>query len=324
MVRRVLFLASISRFRLPLIAAVAVLFFIYALMLAPPLEFPSGSIITIPRGATLSETARALQSEQVVRSAFILRLGATFFGGDSAVQAGQYQFNAPRNAFRIARALVSGDFGFEYVGVTVPEGATVADIAEIFDRKNFPEFDEQAFRAAALKFEGYLFPDTYKLSPATTAEDVTLLMQQNFLKKISSVQDELLAFRHPLRDVVIMASLLEKEARSLEVRRTIAGILWKRLKLGMPLQVDAVFGYINERDTYSPSLEDLQVDSPYNTYRNKGLPPGPIANPGLEAIIAAVTPIESEYLYYLTDREGIMRYATTYEGHLANKRKYLP
>ena len=120
-----------------------------------------------------------------------------------------------------------------------------------------------------------------------------------------------------------MASLVEKEARTDANRRIVAGVLWNRLALGMPLQVDAVFGYIFDRDTYSPSFEDLKVDSPYNTYTHKGLPPGPISNPGLESIYAALYPTKTNYLYYLTGRDTLMHYAKTYAEHQANRRKYL-
>ena len=106
-------------------------------------------------------------------------------------------------------------------------------------------------------------------------------------------------------------------------KRIVAGILSNRLELGMPLQVDAVFGYIFGRDTYSPSFEDLKVNSPYNTYLHVGLPPGPITNPGLDSLQAAAVPTKTDYLYYLTGSDNLMHYATTYVGHLANQNKYL-
>ena len=120
-----------------------------------------------------------------------------------------------------------------------------------------------------------------------------------------------------------MASLVEKEARTIASRRLVAGILWNRLELGMPLQVDAVFGYIFNRETYSPSFADLTTESPYNLYLHKGLPPGPINNPGLDALGATLNPTKTDYLYYLTGTDNLMHYATTYAGHLANQRKYL-
>ena len=120
-----------------------------------------------------------------------------------------------------------------------------------------------------------------------------------------------------------MASLLEKEARTTESRRIIAGILWKRLEIGMLLQVDAVFGYIINKGSLQLTLEDLSIDSPYNTYRYKGLPIGPIANPGLDSLQAATMPILTDYLFYLSDKEGTMHYSETFEEHKRKKRLYL-
>lgn len=120
-----------------------------------------------------------------------------------------------------------------------------------------------------------------------------------------------------------MASLIEREAKTDEDRKTIAGILWNRIDLKMPLQVDAVFGYIKGIDTYHPTSEDLSIESPYNTYLHAGLPPTPISNPGLESLHAAATPTKTDYLYYLTGKDGVMHYAKTFEEHKANRAKYL-
>ena len=127
-----------------------------------------------------------------------------------------------------------------------------------------------------------------------------------------------------LREVVIMASLLEKEAAKTEDRRMVAGILWKRISIGMPLQVDAVFPYIIGKNTFDLTRADLKVDSPYNTYKYKGLPVGPIANPGLDSMVAAMTPVKSNYIFYLTDMQSKFHFSVTYAQHLANQKKYLP
>jgi UPF0755 protein len=218
---------------------------------------------------------------------------------------------------------MTGNFGLAYVRVTVPEGATAQDISALLTDELFPEIDEVVFVEKAKPYEGYLFPDTYLFLPTVSEDEVLFALRQNFNKKILTLEGELEAFGKPLSEVVTMASLLEKEARSMTVRQTIAGILWKRLEKNMLLQVDAVFGYIKGRPTYSPSFEDLEIDSPYNTYRNKGLPPGPIGNPGLDALLAAMTPEQTTYYFYLSDRQGNMHYSTTFEEHRANREKYL-
>jgi len=120
-----------------------------------------------------------------------------------------------------------------------------------------------------------------------------------------------------------MASIIEKESLNGDERQIVSGILWKRISLGMPLQVDATFLYINGKASAELTKDDLNIDSPYNTYRNKGLPPGPINNPGLDAIVAALYPKDSPYLYYLHDKKGKVHYAKTFNEHVANKRKYL-
>jgi len=171
--------------------------------------------------------------------------------------------------------------------ITIPEGYTLKDIADklrpfkSFDRENF-------FRIAK---EGYLFPDTYFLSGKETEEKIVEIMENNFRKKVGEIKPE----------VLVMASLLEKESRLTEERKIISGILWKRLKAGMPLQVDA------------------ELD----TYRYKELPPAPICNPGLESIEAAKNPVESEYWYYLHDKKGIIHYAKTFSEHQKNISKFL-
>ncbi|OGG48176.1 hypothetical protein A2761_00480 [Candidatus Kaiserbacteria bacterium RIFCSPHIGHO2_01_FULL_51_33] len=303
--------------------ATTLVFLLYAIFASAPASFPAGKSIIIPKGATLAEVVSKLQSEHVVRYSFILRMSVVLLGDEGSVHAGTYQFHTRKNVFRVARAIMTGNFGLELIRVTIPEGATARDIADLFSDKQFPAFDRKVFLAKAAPLEGYLFPDTYLFLPTVEAEEVVVTLRDNFSAKLVGVRKDIYGTKHSLRDIVTMASLLEREARSTEVRRMIAGILWKRIEIGMFLQVDAVFGYIKGKDTYSPSLEDLTIDSPYNTYRNKGLPPGPISNPGLDAMVAAATPVESKYLYYLTDQSGVMRYAVTYEEHLANKQKYL-
>jgi UPF0755 protein len=187
----------------------------------------------------------------------------------------------------------------------------------------FPGISAEDFESEGLPYEGYLFPDTYVFPPSATTASIIAAMQKNFEDKTALLAASSTSSGHSFSDIVIMASLLEKEARTPTDQRIVAGILWNRLARNMPLQVDAVFGYIYNRDTYSPSFADLSVNSPYNTYIHRGLPPGPINNPGLIALMAAAYPIQSKYLYYLTGSDGTMHYAVTYAQHEANERTYL-
>lgn len=294
----------------------------YFFAFSPPSSFSSKSIVVIARGTSVSDIAGKLSSANIIRNPTILHFILRIFDLGGKVQAGSYLFDSPENLLVIAYRLTTGDYGLPPVSVTFPEGTTVRDMSERISEA-LPLIHAQDFISAGKSHEGYLFPDTYFFPHDTTVESVIEAMLKNFDAKIASISYELEASGRSLSDVIVMSSLIEKEARTDASKRIIAGILWKRLELGMPLQVDAVFGYINNRDTYSPSYADLKIDSPYNTYIHTGLPPGPIANPGLASIQAVLNPTKTDYLYYLTGKDGMMRYATTYAGHQANRRKYL-
>lgn len=294
----------------------------YFLVLAPPANFPSGDIVVISRGSTVSDIANQLDNAGVIKHAMILRLILRGTTAGDRVQAGPYLFEKPQNALTIAYRLAKGVHGLPPVKVTLPEGLSVREMASRIEEA-FPLLSAEDFFSAGKPQEGYLFPDTYLFPPDATIESIVKAMRENFDAKIKTLEDNMGASGLSLSDTVILASLIEKEARTTENRRLVSGVLHNRLARSMPLQVDAVFGYIFNRDTYSPSYEDLKVNSPYNTYTHTGLPPGPINNPGLDSLQAAVLPTKTDYLYYLTDREGVMHYAKTYAAHLANEQKYL-
>ena len=173
-------------------------------------------------------------------------------------------------------------------------------------------------------YEGYLFPDTYFLSPNIKAGDLILMMRENFARQIQPFEGDILKSKRTLNDIVIMASIIEKEANgSLETKRIVSGILWKRLSLKMPLQVDAPFVYYNGKNSYTLTKEDLAKDNPYNTYINKGLPPTPISNPGIDSLRAAIAPTQTSYLYFLSDKKGNVYYAKTFAEHQKNRELYL-
>lgn len=289
---------------------------------APLLSFPRGAVITLEQGMSASGVAELLAAERVVAHKNVLKLIVTITGASSHIQAGTYAFNTPQSAFTIAYRLRAGTYELAPVRLTIPEGMSVREIAERVS-VTFPAIAKEKFIMAGKGYEGYLFPDTYFFLPTTDAALIIQTMRETFEKKNSLFSTEIEASGRSLHDIITMASIVEKEGRTTEVRRIVAGILWDRVELGMPLQTDAVFGYIFDRATYHPSLADLKVDSPYNTYAHKGLPPGPINNPGLDSIQAALNPIKTKYLYYLTDREGVMHYAVTFAEHQQNQQKYL-
>lgn len=306
-----------------LVSVIIIFWLSYSLFFAPPRTFPIRSIVTITEGSSLTNIAEQLEKQHIIRSAFVLRLLSVLNNVDGGVLAGDYYFHGKVNVLSVARMITTGDFGQTPIKIRILEGATTRDIAELFDSR-FVYFNKQEFISLTEEKEGYLFPDTYQFLPSVRTKKVIGTLESNFNKKITQLEAEIFKFGVPVEEVIIMASILEKEAWRTETRRTIAGILWNRIAIGMPLQVDATFAYINGKNTFELTLEDLKIDSPYNTYKYPGLPVGPIANPGLDSLRAAVTPIESDFLFYLSDLEGNTYYTETFEEHKINKAKYLP
>jgi UPF0755 protein len=303
---------------------ILVLLYMFFFKFVPPGNFPEGSSVLVTNGKGLSEIAYELRDQHIIRSPFWLVNFIILLKHERQIVGGEYYFEKPMNVYQVAKRITSGDFQIEQLKTTIPEGSTVFDISDIL-RKNYPNFNSSRFVLLALPKEGYLFPDTYKFGATITPEKVIQVMNDNFKKKTeqADVQVGITEFGKPLKDIITMASILEGEARQTRTRRIVAGILWTRLRLGIPLQVDAAFRYVNGKTTEELTLDDLKTDSPYNTYLYKGLTPGPISNPGIDSIMAAVTPIWTDYLYFLTDKDGEMRYAETLEQHEANIAKYL-
>lgn len=288
----------------------------------PPALFPAKSIFTVEDGSSLSQIATTLKSRHYIRSEILFKvLASTVFADGNVAVAGDYSFEKPITVFTVAERIVSGDFDLTPIKITVPEGLNKFELAALLNKK-IPNFDTEKF--VSLAPEGYLFPDTYFFPPNVTPEKIIKIMQDNFYTQIATIQEALNAFGKPTEDVIKMASIVETEARQFETRQIISDILWKRIEKGMPLQVDVTFKYVNGKTTAQLTLADLAIDSPYNSYRYDGLPPTPIANPGLDSILATVTPKDTKYLFFLSDRYGTMHYAATFEEHKKNKNLYLP
>lgn len=299
----------------------ASLLFALLLLFATPRNFAPVTL-SIPVGSSAASTAATLAQANVIAHPLVLRLVLRFSGGGEEVQAGTYRFSEPESALSVARRLAAGEYGIPPVRLTFPEGSTVRQMAERVTGV-LPHVSVAEFIAAASPHEGYLFPDTYFFSVAATTSAVIAEARENFDAKVAPLLSDVAASGRTLKEIVIMASIIEKEARTYANRELVSGVLSNRIKKGMPLQVDAVFGYIFNRDTYSPTYEDLKADSPYNTYLRSGLPPGPINNPGLESLKAALYPASTDYLYYLTGKDGVMYYAKTYAQHQENLRRHL-
>ncbi|KKT14808.1 MAG: putative periplasmic solute-binding protein [Parcubacteria group bacterium GW2011_GWF2_44_8b] len=275
-----------------------VLFIIFFFPTTPPFSFPSGSIVTIPEGVGLYTLAERLREDRVIRSPFWFRAVAIILGGERDMKAGQYLMSGPQNVFFIAWRVFHGDYDIETVKLTIPEGFTVREISKLFDER-FVFFDHADFVEHAP--EGYLFPDTYFIPVIATASSTIKLLGDNFTHKIVSSMPDIESSGRTLKEIIIMASLLEAETKTKEDREIVSDILWKRLKLRMPLQVDSDMG----------------------TYEFVGLPENPINNPGLVSIDAALHPTSTPYLYFLTGDDGTMHYSRTFDEHVAKKLKYI-
>ena len=289
---------------------------------APPEQFPIGSLIKIESGMTVHESAELLKERGAIRSTTTFMALVRLFGAYRGIIAGDYYFDVPESTIEVAIRFTHGEYNLTLVRVTIPEGATTAEIADILDWK-IPSFNRSGFLALAEPREGYLFPDTYFFLPNVTHEEIIRTMEENFKNRTSMLAEQIAKSGHTLSDIVIMASIVEKETIEWKDKLIVAGLLWKRIEIGMPLQVDAPFLYAININTFNLTLKNLRTDSPYNTYTRKGLPATPIANPGLDSIRATIQPKETHYLFYLSDRSSNIHYSRDFEEHKANKRRYL-
>ena len=289
--------------------------------LVPSLKtFPKETTIRIEDGTSVTAAGVMLEKAGYIKSESIFSFFVSLYGRKNGIIAGDYYFEKPLGIPDIARRMTRGEYALITKKVTIPEGLTVFQVADLF-KDDFSLFDEQGFVAAAP--EGYLFPDTYFFLPNADTDTVIEKMKTNFDIQIESLASEFASSTKSMEDVIIMASILEEEGKDAQGKGIISDILWRRIKIGMPLQVDAAFNYVNGKHTYTLTSEDLFDESPYNTYRNLGLPPTPISNPGRESILAALNPISNNFLYFLSDLEGNLYYAKDFEGHQRNREKYL-
>lgn len=303
-------------------------FFIIAILVVisfasmPPLSFQKNTVLTVTPGSTLVEITSNAKKLHIVQSRIFLQSLVISLGGERGVQAGDYYFSKPLSVFAVAKMLATGNFNVDQVRITIPEGYSRAEIS-LVSQALLSNFNTNVFMEKTQNDEGYLFPDTYFVFPSITTENFIKLLKDNFDAKINSLREDIVASDRSEKDIIIMASIIEKEANGNEDRYVISGILWNRIDKGMPLQVDATFLYLLGKGSSSLTLEDLKTDSPYNTYLYKGLPPTPIGNPGIESIKAAIHPNVTPYFYYLHDKNGGIHYAKTFDEHKKNKQKYL-
>lgn len=279
-------------------------------------------IFIVRKGSGLKEISSNLENQGLIKNRIVFFLYTRMNKFEKKIQAGSFRLSPSMSGQEIAKNLTHGTLD---VWVTIPEGKRAAEIAEIL-QKEISAYDSSWLNTLIFE-EGYLFPDTYLVPKDAEIEMIMNQMQGNFEQKYASIDTT--KTKLTKEQIVILASLIEREAITQEEKPVIAGILMNRLNLGMALQVDATIQYakgknvINKKWWEPVMLEEYKtVKSNYNTYLFPGLPPGPISNPGIEALVAAANPSDTDYLYYLHDKNRKIRYAETLNRHNENIEKF--
>lgn len=317
-----------------LIAACFICIALYALFLTGSSKGEGDNIsVEITSGMTTAEIADILAQKKVINSSAGFRILAKLGGYETDFKEGVYYFKSDMRVGIVLQNLVSGPQN-AVVRVTIPEGFTVEDIAELMEKEGLA--NKEDFCAAAKDFapydymkpaldnpdvkyaaEGFLFPDTYDFDRGYTARQIMQIMADNFDHRLNDeMRQQAKSENLSIFELITMASLVEKEAKFAEDRPIIANVFFKRLADGMMLQSDATIQYALDEHKEEFSIEDTKHDSPYNTYQHTGLTPGPIGNPGLDAINAVLHPADTPYLYFVADSEGHNHYSITYDEHL--------
>ena len=285
--------------------------------------------VKVKPGMDAGTIGELLQHHGIIHSKYKFWLMAKLNGYDSKFRTGSYAFRHDMDPREVLQILVSGTTST--IKFTIPEGYTIREIAGRLADEGVVEKD--VFLKAAKDFapysyikkdkraefyaEGFLFPDTYEISSDAAAEDILKMMSRNFDQRLTAQMREEAADKGlSVYELITLASLVEKEARFAEDRPIIAQVFLKRLRIGMPLQSDTTLQYLLDEPKEDVSIQDTKMESPYNTYQNKGLPPGPIANPGTASIEAVLHPADTDYLYFVADRHGRNHYSMSYDEHL--------
>lgn len=306
----------------------------YFWMFAPANYQAKEYLFTVPAGTSVAQIISSLHEQGFIRSDLGAKIAFTLSRAN-IIQAGTYNVSARMDVWQIAQVMGSGSTAA--ISVTIPEGYTIKQIALSLGQKGLVNSDEflkvaanyqsdETFlqsRTTTTSLEGYLFPDTYRINRGTPSEDIISIMLNNFQRRIAPLQTSIDKSGRSLNEIIILASLVEEEARTETNRRLVAQVLLNRLAKPMRLDVDATVRYITNNWSNPITKADLASNSPYNTRKFTGLPPTPICNPSLMSIQAVLSPSPTDALYYLTDKDGVMHYAKTLDEHNVNKAKYL-
>lgn len=269
----------------------------------------------------MEEIAAHLKNQGIIKSRLLFEFYVFFSGEAPKLQAGKYELSPGLNIVQIAQKFILGATLPPGIKVTIPEGFTLKQTDA-----HLSEFGliESGQLLSQPQLEGYLFPDTYWFDEEAGLDEIIDKMRVNFDRKVDQdLRNEIEAQGKTIEEIIIMASLLEEEVATDEDRRIVSGIFWKRLANDFPLQSCATIAYILGVDKWRYSAQDIEIESPYNTYQHLGLPPGPICSPGLSAIKAAIEPQETDYNFFLSKLNGETVFSKTLQEHNIAKQKYL-
>jgi UPF0755 protein len=298
-----------------------------------------GRQFTIEAGQGVNEISQNLYEQDLIKNKFIFETWIWVKKAQSNVLAGDYVFPGDISISRLITTILNGP-DINDGSVTLVEGWDRNMMAKYLEKQNIDseeflrissdasiwasiyDFLEEAPSESTL--EGFIFPDTYFINSDTSAEDLVIKTLNNFNQKIFRFREEVIKQDTNFFEVVTLASIIEREVPNSEDKKMIADIFLKRLEIGMALQSDATINFVTGKGMTQPTYADLEIDSPYNTYKHAGLPPGPISSPGEDSIEAVLYPTSNPYYFFLTSHEGEVIYSKTYEEHLDNKAIYLP
>lgn len=318
-----------------IIVVIVIIFIIYPFYTAYKLE--SKRYLTLKQGDSLFDIVNNLKKENIIKNRLYFIFYALITGSANKLKAGNYEFESFINISKLLKILTHGPVKAEEVKITIPEGFNINQIENKFKEAginiSFKSKKIQDFQSSfsflndapgSASLEGYLFPDTYFFSKNDSVDSIIKKFLNNFDQKLSQdLRDEIKKQNKKIFDIITMASLIEKEIKNEEDRYIVSGILWKRLRNNIPLQVDATITYITGKKTTKINLDDLKIDSLYNTYLYSGLPMGPISNPGILSIKAAIFPKNTDYWFYLTASDGKTIFNKNFEEHKKAKNLYL-
>jgi UPF0755 protein len=333
-----------------LVLAVAVIAYSYVKIHRPQSSVSAPVTFSVPKGASSRQVGNEMKEKDLISSPYLFIAYSMLSGASGRIQAGDYELDKKMSMAEMLEVMSSGQVSRNEKKVTIVEGRTNNQIAATIDDSGLAteeQFNDALDREYDFKFtvpakdfnyEGFLFPDTYQFNATLDAQDIVQRILSNFESKIT---DQMLTDMQKknlsIGDVIIMASIIEREVgRASSVRLTdevratmqrereqVSSVFYNRLEIGMALQSDATVNYATGKSDRRAQLDDLDFNSPYNTYANKGLPPGPISNPGIDSIRAAIYPADTSYLYFLSNQEGTAYFGRTLEEHNANRARYL-